>query len=85
MSTQIVRSPVYQQLNERLRATLSSDYYRGDQFLTEREISERPSRRSARLFSWTKRRRLPQRRWVPRPGARRFGSCEGSVWPTECR
>jgi GntR family transcriptional regulator len=41
MNTQIVRSPVYQQLNERLRASLSADYHRGEQFLTEREISER--------------------------------------------
>jgi GntR family transcriptional regulator len=41
MNTDIVRSPVYQQLNERLRASLSADYHRGDQFLTEREISER--------------------------------------------
>jgi len=41
LNTPIVRSPVYQQLNERLRASLSADYNRGEQFLTEREISER--------------------------------------------
>lgn len=37
----LVRSPVYQQLNERLRALLVEDFRRGDQFLTERRISEK--------------------------------------------
>ena len=40
MDTTLVRAPVYQQLNERLREALTEKYRRGDQFLTEREISE---------------------------------------------
>jgi len=40
MDTQLERSPVYQQLNARLRAALAKDYRTGDRFLTEREISE---------------------------------------------
>jgi len=38
MATQT--SPVYQQLNERLRLTLQQTYRSGDKFLTERQISE---------------------------------------------
>lgn len=34
------RNPVYQQLNERLRASLGDEYQCGDKFLTERQISE---------------------------------------------
>lgn len=41
MNSPLIRSPVYQQLNERLRGILASDCKRGDQFLTEREISEK--------------------------------------------
>ncbi len=41
MDTSLVRTPVYQQLNDRLRASLSGGYRRGDQFLTERDISEK--------------------------------------------
>jgi GntR family transcriptional regulator len=41
METSLVRSPVYQQLNERLRTILASECKRGDQFLTERQISEK--------------------------------------------
>lgn len=41
MDTSLVRSPVYQQLNQRLRAALAKDYHAGDQFLTEREVAER--------------------------------------------
>jgi GntR family transcriptional regulator len=37
----IERNPVYQQLNDLLRESLSADYSRGDRFLTEREISEK--------------------------------------------
>jgi GntR family transcriptional regulator len=40
MDTNLERSPVYQQLNARLRASLAKDYRNGDRFLTEREISE---------------------------------------------
>ena len=41
MDTQLVRSPVYQQLNQRLRSALAGEYKCGDRFLTEREIAER--------------------------------------------
>jgi len=41
MDTNLERSPVYQQLNARLRASLAKDYRNGDRFITEREISER--------------------------------------------
>lgn len=41
MDTSLVRSPVYQQLNDRLRSALASEYERGDQFLTEREVAEK--------------------------------------------
>jgi GntR family transcriptional regulator len=37
----LVRSPVYQQLNDRLRALLRAEFGPGDQFLTERQVSER--------------------------------------------
>jgi len=41
MDTQLVHSPVYQQLNQRLRSVLATEYRLGDQFLTEREIAEK--------------------------------------------
>ncbi|MFM8401132.1 MAG: GntR family transcriptional regulator, partial [Pirellula sp.] len=41
MDTSLVRSPVYQQLNQRLRAALATEYRSGDQFLTEREVAEK--------------------------------------------
>ncbi len=41
MDSPLVRSPIYQQLNDRLRLALANDYQLGDQFLTEREISLR--------------------------------------------
>lgn len=41
MDTSLVRRPVYQQLNDRLRSALASEYERGDQFLTEREVAEK--------------------------------------------
>lgn len=41
MDTQLVRSPVYQQLNQRLRSALAGEYECGDRFLTEREIAHR--------------------------------------------
>lgn len=41
MDTRLQRSPVYQQLNDRLRTALATEYQFGDQFLTEREIAER--------------------------------------------
>lgn len=41
MDTRLVRSPVYQQLNERLRRALVEEYRCGDRFLTEREIAQR--------------------------------------------
>lgn len=41
MDTSLVRSPVYQQLNQRLRTALTTEYRSGDQFLTEREIAEK--------------------------------------------
>jgi GntR family transcriptional regulator len=41
MNTSLERSPVYQQLNQRLRAILAQDCKRGDQFLTERVISQK--------------------------------------------
>lgn len=40
MQPPLVRSPVYQQLNDRLRTTLANEYHAGDKFLTEREISD---------------------------------------------
>jgi len=39
MDTQLVHTPVYQQLNQRLRSVLAAEYRLGDQFLTEREIA----------------------------------------------
>lgn len=39
MDTSLVRSPVYQQLNQRLRTALVSEFRSGDQFLTEREVA----------------------------------------------
>ena len=41
MDTHLERSPVYQQLTARLRLALVQEYQCGDQFLTEREISEK--------------------------------------------
>jgi GntR family transcriptional regulator len=41
MKDELVRAPVYQQLNARLRSSLAADFQRGDRFLTEREISDR--------------------------------------------
>ncbi len=41
MDTSLVRSPVYQQLNQRLRAALAAEYRSGDQFLTERAVAEK--------------------------------------------
>lgn len=41
MDLSLQRNPVYQQLNDRLRSALGSEYQRGDKFLTERQISER--------------------------------------------
>jgi GntR family transcriptional regulator len=41
MDARIVRNPIYQQLNDRLRSALAAEYRRGDRFLTEREIAER--------------------------------------------
>ncbi|MEM6364243.1 MAG: GntR family transcriptional regulator [Planctomycetota bacterium] len=41
MQTRLERSPVYQQLNDRLRSALAREYHFGDQFLTEREIAKR--------------------------------------------
>lgn len=41
MDIKLERSPVYQQLNSRLRTALSQEYRFGDRFLTEREISEK--------------------------------------------
>lgn len=41
METSLERSPVYQQLNQRLRTHLASECKRGEQFLTERVISEK--------------------------------------------
>jgi GntR family transcriptional regulator len=41
MDTSLVRSPVYQQLNQRLRSALAAEYRSGDQFLTEREVAEK--------------------------------------------
>ncbi|MFT5527570.1 MAG: GntR family transcriptional regulator [Pirellulaceae bacterium] len=40
MDTNLQRSPVYQQLNDKLREALANEYQRGDRFPTEREISE---------------------------------------------
>ena len=40
MDTSLIRHPVYQQLNQRLRAALADDYQCGEQFLTEREVAE---------------------------------------------
>lgn len=41
MDIKLERSPVYQQLNARLRTALSKEYRFGDRFLTERDISEK--------------------------------------------
>lgn len=41
MDIKLERSPVYQQLNARLRTALSKEYRFGDRFFTEREISEK--------------------------------------------
>jgi len=41
MDTSLVRNPVYQQLNQRLRSALATEYRSGDQFLTEREVAEK--------------------------------------------
>lgn len=41
MDTTLIRNPVYQQLNQRLRAALVGGYRCGDQFLTEREVAEK--------------------------------------------
>lgn len=41
MDAPLVRSPVYQQLNERLRALIGHEYRCQQQFLTEREIVDR--------------------------------------------
>ncbi len=38
---ELVRSPVYLQLNDRLRESITRDYSPGSQFLTEREISRK--------------------------------------------
>jgi GntR family transcriptional regulator len=40
MDTNLERSPVYQQLNSRLRTALSTEYRTGDRFLTKHKISE---------------------------------------------
>ena len=40
MDTSLVRSPVYHQLNQRLRGELAKKYRSGDQCLTEREVAE---------------------------------------------
>jgi GntR family transcriptional regulator len=37
----LVRSPVYQQLNDRLRGLVGEEFRPADQFLTERQVSER--------------------------------------------
>lgn len=39
--TQSDRNPIYQQLNDRLRKLIATEYTRGDQFLTEREIADK--------------------------------------------
>ncbi len=41
MDTSLIRSPVYQQLNQRLRTALAKEYRSGDQFLTEREVADK--------------------------------------------
>lgn len=41
MDAPLVRSPVYQQLHERLRDSLGREFQRGERFLTEREIGDR--------------------------------------------
>ena len=42
MKRQIVRAPIYQQLNQALRELLrEGEFVEGDQFLTERQICER--------------------------------------------
>jgi len=41
MSTELVRSPIYRQLNDRLRTLMLDGYARGDRFLTEREVVDR--------------------------------------------
>lgn len=41
MDASLDRSPVYQQLHQRLRTALAAEYRSGDQFLTEREVAEK--------------------------------------------
>lgn len=41
MDVSLVRSLLYRQLNPRLRAALATDYRSGEQFLTEREVTEK--------------------------------------------
>jgi GntR family transcriptional regulator len=41
MNARLERSPIYQQLNDRLRSALAREYHRGDRFLTEREVAKR--------------------------------------------
>lgn len=41
MNTELQRSPIYQQLNQRLRSALSTEFDDGDKFLSEREVSRR--------------------------------------------
>ncbi|TWT52757.1 HTH-type transcriptional repressor YvoA [Rubripirellula amarantea] len=43
MDKNLRQSPVYQRLNERLRASLHSEYQGGDKFMSERQISEQYS------------------------------------------
>ena len=59
MDTSLVRSPVYQQLNQRLASRAATEYRSGDQFLTERQVAEKfqVSRATAnkRLPAWSRR------------------------------
>lgn len=41
MAASLVLKPVYQQLHDRLRTALTAEYQCGDQFLTERDISDK--------------------------------------------
>lgn len=41
MDTSLIRQPVYQQVNQRLRAALATEFRLGDRFLTEREVAEK--------------------------------------------
>lgn len=41
MDTALQRNPIYQQLNDRLRAALGGEFRQGDKFLSEREISDK--------------------------------------------